>query len=272
MSKYRIGRIDSPWVNFAPPIRGGIYRQLGDDEAASSSEEEDVDSSVASSNSSSTSVDTIKSSITPNVRGDLGKSLFSRSGNTIDRLRDSVTSQTDVLHSEDSAPTSSYSIESYTTPVSIPTGHQCPTAYVSSVIQKEIDDNVREYPFLDAATQRDITRKYQALHQRVKIEGFYDCRYGEYAKEAVRYAALFSVFLVSLHYGWYMTSAAFLGFFWVCLHNPTPQPHLTITASNHVHRPRCWSSWHNPQFRCRYLNRHVHRRLLLRLIYRLVEK
>ncbi|CAF9904326.1 MAG: hypothetical protein ALECFALPRED_007498 [Alectoria fallacina] len=89
-----------------------------------------------------------------------------------------------------------------------------PKDYTSYVVQKGIDDNVRDNPSLDAETQRAITLKYQTLHQRVKDEGFYDCHYLEYGKELLRYALLFSLFFTFLRAGWYLTSACFLGLFW----------------------------------------------------------
>jgi len=236
MSKYRIGRIDMPWLNFTPPIRGGLFRQLGDDEttSAGSSEDDNEDVDVdedlirASANSSTTSVDTVQSSFlaptstpTPTQRpGEGGKSIYPTKPNPIDQLRRPFTAPVDFDPCK-------HGLSSTLTPthrriVKPETHHQSPDGYVTAAVQKEIDDNVNGYPSLDATTQRNITRKYQALHERVKNEGFYDCRYREYAKEAARYAALFSVFLVALRSGWYMTAAAFLGFFWVRLSNPSP--------------------------------------------------
>ena len=103
-------------------------------------------------------------------------------------------------------------------------------AYVAKLMQGEVDDNVRDYPSLDADTQRSIDLKFQALHQRVKDEGYYVCHFSEYMKELSRYAFLFACFLVTLRTGWYLTSAACLGLFWVCTCFPrfsTREQHLT---------------------------------------------
>lgn len=81
-------------------------------------------------------------------------------------------------------------------------------------IQEAIDADIATYPSLDACTQRNITLKFRALHQRVYDEGYYDCRYGEYAKEMVRYAALFGLFLFFLNREWYIASATSLALFW----------------------------------------------------------
>ncbi len=213
-----MGRIDLPWVNFTPPIRGGLFRQLGDDETTSSSDDDDLDSSRGSANSSSTSIDTIKSSLPPTPRAALRKSIYSPKGSTIDELRRPITTQVDIEPSGNGLADNPTNTRNDKPEVH----HQSPTVYVTSTVQKEIDDNVHDYPSLDAITQRNITIKYQALHQRVKDEGFYDCRYREYAKEAVRYVALFSVFFIALRSGWYMTSAAFLGLFWVSYRTGIP--------------------------------------------------
>ena len=86
--------------------------------------------------------------------------------------------------------------------------------YTSSQVQRDIETDLLKYPSLDAATQRNIAVKFQALHQRVRHEGFYDCRFVEYGKEMLRYAALFALFAFSLSRGWCFVSACFLGLFW----------------------------------------------------------
>lgn len=90
------------------------------------------------------------------------------------------------------------------------------TGYADAAMQQEIDQATRDYPSLEADVQEQITHKFRALHQRVRDEGYYDCPLIEYGKEICRYSLLFTGFFVALHYGWYMTSAAFLGLFWVC--------------------------------------------------------
>lgn len=86
---------------------------------------------------------------------------------------------------------------------------------LDKIIQTEVEDGLRDFPSLDIATQSDIEAKYQKLHQRVKDEGFYQCNYTQYAKEIARYSTIFTLFGLALLNGWYLTSAAFLGLFWV---------------------------------------------------------
>ena len=215
MNKYRIGRIAGPWVNFTPPIRGGIYRSAAEDDSTSSSDDDDSDSplaSSASSNSSTTSIDLIE-----NVKLDrpylADSHLINRSRHIAKPSPATGTSDSAVRYgdvpSRVSASMPKRRIATFNPE------HKSSEDYTSFAVQNEIDSDIRHYPSLDAATQHKITKKYQALHQRVKDEGFYDCRYVEYGKELLRYSALFALFIVCLRAGWYLTSAAFLGLFWV---------------------------------------------------------
>ena len=192
---YRIGRIDEPWVQLTPPIRGGEYRRIVDGEAeekttSSSSEDDETSdgSTLASLNSSSTSLEVLETKIDDRPH----KSQLSYS----DSLRNNIN------HRKLARPEDYEKI-----------GHYEPVA--AKAIQEEIDHDIKNYPSIDAATQRNITLKYQALHQRVKDEGFYDCRYSEYGKELIRYVSIFALFIICLRAEWYMTSACFLGLFWV---------------------------------------------------------
>lgn len=86
--------------------------------------------------------------------------------------------------------------------------------------EREIEEGIRDNPSLDLDTQKAIIENYRALHQQIKDEGLYQCRYSEYAKESVRYGFLFAAFLGFLYIKWWMTSAVFLGLFWVWLIPP----------------------------------------------------
>lgn len=87
--------------------------------------------------------------------------------------------------------------------------------FTAAMEERERQDDIRSIPSLDLAQQLELRDKYQALHQRVKDEGLYDCPYIEYGKECARYAFLFGMFLYLVSIGWYLTSALFLGGFWV---------------------------------------------------------
>jgi delta8-fatty-acid desaturase len=89
-------------------------------------------------------------------------------------------------------------------------------ALISSMEEQEIAAGIASMPSLDRKTQQDITEDFRALHERIKVEGFYECDYGAYGREAVRYGVLFTTFILLLRAEWYLTSACFLGMFWVC--------------------------------------------------------
>lgn len=253
MGAYRIGRIQQPWTNFTPPIRGGVFRKYQDEEESISSEDDEalsLASKSASLNSSTTSLELTpdedcKSEGAPLIPSITKTAAIYGNGSSDDDVnhRRAFKAKTDAdFYSglkHESARSSSV--------------HLSPAAYTAHTIQTEVDDDLRDYPSLDEKTQRNITLKYQALHQLVKDGGFYDCRYSEYGKETIRYSLLFATFLVTLHYGWYMTSACFLGLFWVggtsflrlyrqMIRNLTN----CCAATNNVYSTRCWPSWNHP--------------------------
>ena len=205
VAAYKIGHIKGPWVNFTPPIRGGVFRKYADQE--SDSEVDDTDASslssrLASLNSSATSLELLV---------DSEKEEDSCAAAVVQRKRAGSTAYANLVSRRRAG------VVSTADDVATPSSDRAQTReqYTAKVMQQEIDDNIGEYPSLDAKTQRAITLKYQALHERIKNEGYYDCRYIEYGKEAIRYSLLFAIFLFALHSEWYLTSAAFLGLFWV---------------------------------------------------------
>ena len=228
MGKYRIGWIAAgPWVNFTPPIRGGIYRN--DTQAAEYKPGDEYDDDTDSYWGSS--------------RESLNSSTTSLDSMTVENVRDSAIISSHLNKGPDQS--SSFlphdrAKERRQKPSNAQLNdHQClsPKDYTSSAIQKAIEDGIRDNPSLDAETQHAITLKYQMLHQRVKNEGFYDCHYIDYGKEIIRYALLFSLFLTFLRAEWYLTSACFLGLFWVSLsvQSSNLQNADPPIASDHVH-------------------------------------
>jgi hypothetical protein len=88
--------------------------------------------------------------------------------------------------------------------------------------QLEREEGWRDNPSVDIETQKAIIIEYRALHEQFKAEGLYQCNYSAYAWESLRYLALFAAFGYCLHIKWYITSAMFLGLFWV--NTPNVQP------------------------------------------------
>lgn len=92
-----------------------------------------------------------------------------------------------------------------------------PEEYTEWAIQQGQVFDSQDFPALDPEIQDEITSKYMELHQRINEQGLYNCPYVQYGKEMVRYLSLFALFLVALRHEWYLTSACFLGLFWVSL-------------------------------------------------------
>ena len=137
-----MGRIDGPWVNFTPPIRGGIFRSECDIES-SSEDEDDLRSSLGSLNSSRTSLALISDSECPTI--DVKQSTPSKAA------RQDIVSKDSLDVCKQRRPRD----------IGTPRGpdHPSPEEYTASVIQREIDHDVQEFPSLDAETQRKITLK-----------------------------------------------------------------------------------------------------------------
>lgn len=90
-----------------------------------------------------------------------------------------------------------------------------PDEYTSWAIEQGKHLDIRNYPSLEQPVQQAITEKYMKMHDQIIEEGLYQCRYLEYGKEMVRYTTLFALSMTALYHAWYMTSAVFLGLFWV---------------------------------------------------------
>jgi delta8-fatty-acid desaturase len=194
MERYRIGKVLKQWENMKPPVQGGVYHMLGEEEADAlpdnasivTGHDEQVSDMVCGAASDSSSID----------------SLVKQSAN-----RGPMRGEDHVLGHVDNT-------LNFVNKISDVNGVQTPAKYVANAVQEEINFDTARYPSLDPDMQRNIAIKFQALHQRVKDEGFYQCRFIEYGKEMVRYTALFTLFVFTLNNGWYMVSACFLGLFW----------------------------------------------------------
>lgn len=107
----------------------------------------------------------------------------------------------------------------------------------TEAVEQAFDIDVKDYPSVDRKTQQEIVKKYRELHNKVKREGYYDCRYQEYGKELSRYLTIFAFFLVCLRTGWYITSAAFLGLFWVRHYDPADDIMLILCSTKSCSLP-----------------------------------
>jgi delta8-fatty-acid desaturase len=198
MDKYRIGRIEGSWKNFIPPIQGGKFRLHTDSIAADDDAEDEAicpsntHTAAASSTGSSRSASPVASP-TFDVIDHNNSGLRVRHGE--DKFTHRTASVTSASSVEDEEPFDGIS-------------------FLASETRKEIKLDTDRYPPLDPSTQDEIVRKYRLLHERIKAEGLFKCNYNAYAIECIRYSLLCAGFVLFLHWGWYTTSAVFLGAFW----------------------------------------------------------
>jgi len=184
MSKFQIGRIESRWRNFLPPIQGGQFKTLA---------QFDEDSEQKSCSSSSQSTSPPESPIFDAVDS---KRIRERR-----RRRASDLNETSSISSLSSTELTSAKIPGKLSHKDVHT-------------KKEIDLDLAKYPALDPTTQDDIVRRYRLLYNRIEQEGLFQCNYTAYLIETCRYVFLFSMFILALHGGWYGTSGLFLGMLW----------------------------------------------------------
>ncbi|CAG8888050.1 unnamed protein product [Penicillium egyptiacum] len=201
MQKYVIGRVHGRWENFLPPIQGGTFRRLVskqvDDEALYA--EEDVSSSG-------------KSTPPPPVfdTEETGDEVrLRRAGN------DTPISRASSLFSSE------------------PELGQFRSAEASTA--HAISSDLSKYPPLDKRSQDEVVSKYRQLDEKLQSEGLYECPYGSYAVEFVRYSILFVLFLTFLHYSYYALSSLFLGLLWHLLAFTVHDAgHISITHGFHT--------------------------------------
>lgn len=245
MTAYRIGRVQLPWTNLEPPIRGGVHRKLEVNELRDVGEVADADTAAVDETLLKSDADLINIIHTDadqdSATEDTAEvsSLFSSPPFPLSSSNSSVGCDEDesarrvVLPPNTSGQQQNGAKTSPPT-APFPTDKLSRETYTAALEQKEIADGIRNYPSLDPETQEAIRAEYKALHKLVQEQGHYNCRYSEYGKEMIRYTMLFCTFLYFVHIEWYLTSACFLGMFWVC--------HMQfITPSWHVHC-LCWAS------------------------------
>ena len=184
MNSYQIGRIEGAWESFIPPIQGGSFRTI-DDEELQQRVIATEDSASSSSNSSNPS---------PIFDAPDAATLRRRKGN--------------LSQNSSSTSLSSFGLddtEIKPTPILDPS-----TARTNQILS----DDLSRYPPLEPSVQNSIISKYRALDARIHAEGLYNCPYTAYAWETLRYALLFTLFLVTLQRGYYALSGVFLGALW----------------------------------------------------------
>lgn len=176
MDRYRIGRVSGTWFNFTLLIRGGKF-------AGTTNE-----AFPTILDNSSIHAEALSKFYNPNNSTSRSKAL----------ANPSCWPHHDVLSGTSNAPQVSLSKPDN-----------------AKVVKQALEDGMELFPRLETKTQQAIIQKYRHLHDRIKNEGYYTCRYGDYAKEVAIYLGVFALFIITLRAGWYMTSAALLRLFWV---------------------------------------------------------
>lgn len=176
MQRFVIGKIKGRWVNFLPPIQGGVFR--------------------------------------PNFRLDADcppqlplQSEQSSSSSTSSDPPSPVFDPVDPLNTDTKSSTSSASsifdndLDAKSDPI-------------ESQLAVEKTSDLLKYPPIDHISQDSIVEKYRETDKRIRAAGLYRCPYGSYAIESIRYFLLFAGFLITLHYSYYALSGALLGALW----------------------------------------------------------
>lgn len=226
MKAYRIGRVQLPWTNLEPPIRGGVHRKLNDDNDQGLKPEL-ADAGLPAADSATEDSAEVSS-------------LFSRAGDPLSSDESEPAEEIDVSTCRLRIKQGSAGRAEAEAPDAADTllaEKLSREAYTAAMEQKEIAEMIRSYPSLDQETQDAIRIEYRALHELIKEQGLYTCHYSDYGRECIRYATIFSAFLFLLYSKWYIASACCLGLFWVCGHHPlAPPPPFT-----------CWMGYDTSQ-------------------------
>ncbi|KAE9984123.1 hypothetical protein BLS_003021 [Venturia inaequalis] len=211
MLTYKIGTYEGRWLNFVPPIQGGIFRSQEELESLQ------LASQLAIEDDSSEESSPLPSPIFDAVRQRRG---------VLRRDSDGASSATSissgVLEDEDEPKMSHMDLKT----------------------REEIRLDLAKYPPLDPEMQDNIVRKYRLLYKRIQDEGLFNCNYTAYAWEILRYSLLFLTSQYFLRKAWtmsgwgatgsYALSAVFLGLFWHQLvFTAHDAGHMGITHSYH---------------------------------------
>jgi delta8-fatty-acid desaturase len=228
MLAYRVGKIQQPWTNCIPPLRGGIYRKLGQDEKVDDATSEDEDGSTWGVDSIHSDNLSRLSTPSPCLRA-----IVLEAG-TLEKDTQPLKAPLLTVVEEKGNEWHHAAIRKRS---------NCPpgmsrAAYTAALEEQEIANDVQAYPSLDVETQLAIRKEYQELHERVRAGGHYQCRYSEYGKDSIRWAIVFGLFLYLLYAKWYLMSGVMLGLWWVCYRRSDSDVNFTtnyILATNHVH-------------------------------------
>ncbi|KAK4613885.1 Delta 8-(E)-sphingolipid desaturase [Fulvia fulva] len=210
MQKYRIGKIEGQWKDFLPPIQGGVFRRV-EEQDSSTTVESDGDTERDSSSHSSSSEPS---------------PIFEPA----ERLSDSLRKRRSSVAASDSSATSLETLA-----IGEPAVGSNKVATGDERTKQERQRDLDTFPSLDPATQASIIEKYKLLDQRLRDDGLYNCNYTAYLFEAMRYSFLAFMAYFFLQKSWYALSGLFLGMMWHQLvFTVHDAGHMGITHNFHV--------------------------------------
>lgn len=200
MTKFRIGRLDEPWIDIEPPIS-----RTSDTYTAKN----DI--------SSISAVESLKGG---------------RNTQYMEKLEAVPFLPTEKDLQDMPAPTARKWLEDHSTASRLQADGESydKEQILRNLRQHEVDIDTEEWPLVDSASQRAISESFQKLHQSVRDRGLYVCKMSNYMKEIARYSTLFALFVLTFRQGWFIVSAVFLGLFWhQIMFSAHDAGHLAIT-------------------------------------------
>lgn len=223
MTKHRVGRVQMPWTNFEPPIRHPDY-YVHLEKRKQDKKRDALGHADGEKSKRGRSVDL----------GSVSASLARCEGHDADSCSQAAALISKKLIGKDTCvcrTTGRSTSDSEKLPL-IETTTVSPVdaaaekkrhrdEFAVEQEQKAVVEGIAANPSLDTETQMAIIMDYRELHEQFKAQGLYKCNYSAYAWESLRYSALFLGFGFFLYIKWWMTSAVFLGLFWVC--SPFPR-------------------------------------------------
>ncbi|CCH41965.1 sphingolipid delta8-desaturase [Wickerhamomyces ciferrii] len=219
--RWKIGEINYKWINFVPPIQGGKFRTLEEQELDEIKEEQLSRSPASPASNSSSSEDLKLSSSTD--PSDVEDSIDTKAESSSNYAK-----QQQQKQQQPKLNTTAGQCSEVTKP-KIPQGLipslSTKEAYERKVVKDpsdvidnydngQVEQDLKSLPSLDYETQEHLSKEYNKLHDIIIENGWYQCPYWEYAKEATRIATLFSISFTLLYFKWYFLSAIFLGLAW----------------------------------------------------------
>ncbi|KAF9729653.1 Delta 8-(E)-sphingolipid desaturase 2 [Paraphaeosphaeria minitans] len=217
MKQFRVGRIQEPWTNLDPPIRSPDFytKEASRKQDAKKGDKENLDRKRRSRASVDLSSVRLLHHGAMASRACAAAIVIHKKLNQTPCTRRVIPLVGVDLEAHPQLRTPIVSVP--TVPAKVDGPDEAVAArerYATELEKKEIEDGLRDNPSVDFDTQRAIALEYRVLHQQIKDQGLYACRFSEYGKESIRYGMLFAAFLYLLHIGWYLTSAIALGLFW----------------------------------------------------------